>query len=174
MRLLGHADEKHRLQIPESDAALLGQRVFDRQNDNRLVPANAFPLQILRRRRKTQPHETQIDFARFEGSELFPRRQIEEVQRHVRETLAKSPQHPGQQPKIEMGQIGDIELARFSPAETLDGMDAFRHQSQHPLGIDEESSAFLCQGYVILGTIEKAHPELFLQITDLAGQRWLR
>ena len=28
-------------------------------------------------------------------------------------------------------------------AETLDGMDAFRHQSQHPLGIDEKRPSFL-------------------------------
>jgi hypothetical protein len=41
-------------------------------------------------------------------------------------------------------------------------------------GIDEEASPLLSQRDLILGSIQKTHPELLFQVMDLARERWLR
>src|SRR5438445_452015 len=43
--LLGHADEKHRLQVSQADARLPGERMFLRNRDDRFVPGDDLPLQ---------------------------------------------------------------------------------------------------------------------------------
>jgi len=102
MRLLRHANKKHCLERCEIYPALSGQRMFYRQNHDRLMPGDALPLQPSDGCRRTQPYKAQVNFADFQGAKLFCRRHVEEVQRNVREDLAESSQRVGQQLEIKI------------------------------------------------------------------------
>ena len=120
-----------------------------------------------------QPHKAQINLARFEGAKLFRRSHVEEVQRDVGEGLPEGRERFGQQLEIKIGQIRDVQLAGFAPAETLHRQDAFRRQGQNAPGIHQERAAFLGQGHLALGTVQEAHADLLFQIMDLARERGL-
>src|SRR6266850_7893007 len=164
MRLLGHAHKKHRFQLAEIYPSLPGQRMFYRQDHDRSVPGDAFPLEAPRGCRRTQPHKTQVDLSRFQGAKLFRRRHVEEVQRDVREGLAEGPERFREQLEVKVGRIRDVQLAGFAPAETLYRLDTFRGQRQYASGINEEGPPFLGQGHLAFGTVQEPYADLPLQV----------
>jgi len=95
MRLLGHANKKHRFELGEIYPPLSGQWMLYRQDDDRFVPGDALPLQAPDGCRRAQPDKAQINLAHFQGAKLFCRGHVEEVQRNVRESLAESPSVSG-------------------------------------------------------------------------------
>ena len=147
--------------------------MFCRQDDDGSVPGDAFPLQAGGGCRRRQPDKAQINLARLQGAKLFRRSHVEEIQRDVGEGLAEGRERFGEQLEIKIGQIRDVQLAGFAPAQPLHRQDAFRRQGQNAPGINQERPPFLGQGHLALGAVQEAHPDLLLQIMDLAGERGL-
>src|SRR5213075_212385 len=101
--------------------------------------SDAFPTErsdVLGGRRRAQTDEAQIDFPRFEGGKLLCRGHVEQVHRDFRTSLVERCQGRGEEIEVEIEQIAEIELARFAPAEALNGRDAFQTQGHKPAGID--------------------------------------
>jgi hypothetical protein len=91
----------------------------------------------------------------------------------VLERLAEGRERLGEQLEVKIGQIRDVQLAGFTPAEALYSLDAFRCHGQNAPGIDEERPPFLRQGHLTLRAVQETDAELLLQVVDLARERGL-
>ena len=174
MRLLGHTDKKHRFQFTETYLAFPGQRMFYRQDDDGSVPGNTFPLQVPGGCGRMQPDKAQVNLPGFQRAKLFRRGHVEEVQGNVREGLAEGGERFREQLEVKVGQIGDVQLASFSPAEPLHGLDAFGRQGQNAPDIHQERAPFLGQGHVAFRPAQEADADLLFQVMNLPRQGGLR
>jgi hypothetical protein len=73
-----------------------------------------------------------------------------------------------------VGQVADVQLSCFAPAEALHRLDAFGGQREQALRVDQESAAFLSERDVLLGAVQQAHADFFLEILNPARERGLR
>src|SRR3954463_5030283 len=91
----------------------------------------------------------------------------------MRKGLAERAQRFREQVEIENGEIGDVQLAGFAAAETLDGLNAFFCQGKHAFGIDEKGAALLGEINAAFGAVEQANAEFLFEIENLARERRL-
>jgi len=88
--------------------------------------------------------------------------------------LAEGGQSSWEQVKVEVGQVTDVQLSRFAPAEALHRLNTFGGQREQALRVDQESAAFLSERDVLFGAVQQPNADFFLEILYLARKRGLR
>ena len=173
--LLAVEDEGLVVQLAQAQRPESRQRVLDmRRNEQR------FALQHPRAQRLCvgmpgRAHETQVQPAFEQLTQLLARRLLAQRQPHLGPGLAKVAEQPrehlgkGHRTREPYGQ-----LATFAPAGLLCGFGRARQLRQHRARLRKQRLARRGQADSASPALEQPHPQLALQRRDALGQRRLR